>query len=41
MPNEPVYADDELLTKMECCNLFCRKLKISRYVYYKRYHKYI
>lgn len=35
------YAPDELLTKMECCHLFCDKLKIGINSYYNYYYKHI
>jgi hypothetical protein len=41
MTSDKVYNSDELLTKMECCNLFCKKLKISQGSYYKFYRKFI
>ncbi len=41
MAKQIQYDTDELLTKMECCNLFCEKLKMSHWSYYKYYHIYI
>ncbi|MEX0719944.1 MAG: hypothetical protein WD059_04690 [Balneolaceae bacterium] len=35
------YKDEDLLTKMECCRVFCQELRIGKDTYYKNYHKMI
>lgn len=35
------YQPGDLLTKMECCSLFCDELRISRDSYYKYYRSWI
>lgn len=37
MPTDK-YNPDDLLTKMECCQLFCEKLRISQATYYRCYY---
>lgn len=35
------FEPGDLLTKMECCTLFCEKLRIGTNSYYKYYRPYI
>lgn len=39
--DKPATSSDELLTKMECCELFCRQLKISKNTFYRYYRDHI
>lgn len=34
------YQDDDLLTKTECRELFCKEFRIGKTSYYKNYHQF-
>lgn len=37
----PQYKDTDLLTKMECCQVFCHEFRIGKNTYYNSYRPFI